>query len=142
MVYKDWDSNPAKSPPKQRPSSERQAADESPELEIVAWSNGAPSFPESLMTRFPEGTEEHTKIAELKAKFLIEFPVSSQPVPADGQGGRIGGHCDFSVDSGKQPLDVHRVIDLAAVPAADMNLTKWLVWQLVLDASRSMSVMK
>ena len=56
---------------------------------------------------------------ELKVQFESNFPATTDartPGPA-----RAGGSCDFTVDGGKVPLDLARVIDLPAIPAADFT---------------------
>lgn len=120
MTYKEWDDNPAKSPPKARARENGDQALEPPALTILAWSNNAPRFPEALLTRFPQGTLEHVKIAEYHDKFKESFPETSQPAPADPQGGRVGGLCDYTLDGGKRPLDPDRDIDLPFVTASEL----------------------
>ena len=127
MVYQEWDTNSTLSPPRTRPSGDATTGNEQeadPQLEILAFVQGEPVFPEVLLTRFPEATEEFAKIQELKKTFDEKFPHSTQRPPSDPRGARVGGVCDFSIDGGKQPLDISRVIDLLAVPAAEMTVTR------------------
>ncbi|CAK9036023.1 unnamed protein product [Durusdinium trenchii] len=122
MVYKEWDANPD-SPPKQRVRPET-VADTTPDLEMLAWSGNAPNFPDALLTRFPENSDEYRKVHDLRQRFKEQFPTASQPSAADGRGGRVGGLCDYSIDGGKEPLDVRRQIDLPAVAVGDMTLAR------------------
>lgn len=115
MVYEHWD-NAATSPPKARPAEEDTTTSE-PNLQILAWQNGRPVWPEALSTRFAEGSKEHATLMEKKAAFQVEFPeaavASSQPSSSPA---RVGGLCDYSVDEGKHPLDITREISLTVVP--------------------------
>lgn len=43
------------------------------------------------------------------------------------QGNRASGQCDFSIDSGQQPIDVSRDLDLPCVPVGEVP-TQRLVW--------------
>lgn len=133
MVYKEWDANPD-SPPKQRVRPET-VADTTPDLEMLAWSGNAPNFPDALLTRFPENSDEYRKVHDLRQRFKEQFPTASQPSAADGRGGRVGGLCDYSIDGGKEPLDVRRQIDLPAVAVGDMTLAR-LAGHRVLTVSR------
>ena len=127
MTYQDWDDNPAKSPPKARVRDTGSAAAEPPALEILAWSENAPRFPAVLLTRFPQGTAESQKLQEYHEKFKETFPESSQPAPADPQGGRVGGLCDYSIDGGKRPLDPEREIDLPFVTASELPQSRPII---------------
>ena len=120
MTYKEWDGNPEKSPPKTRVRDNGGPTSQPPALEILAWSDNAPRFPDVLVARFPQGTVENQKIMEMHEKFKEHFPESSQPAPVDPQGGRVGGLCDYTVDGGKQPLDPDRDIDLCFVQASEL----------------------
>ena len=56
-----------------------------------------------------------------------EFPQSAavqQPGVTIVHAGRAGGHCDFAVDNGAQPLDITRLISLQHVSDADFKSTE------------------
>ena len=61
MIYNNWDSDPAKSPPKERPGREPEHQLTAPELQVLAWSQNRPLFPAALLSRFAEGTPEFKK---------------------------------------------------------------------------------
>ena len=119
LVYKNWDAL-STSPPKARPTSE--ANPTPPELQLLAWQSqeGRPKFPESLLTRYDEGTPEHAVIMEKKAEFDVLYP----PVETFGNTtgasrvGRAGGSCDYGFDS-SQPIDVLRVVLLEMTDTLD-----------------------
>ena len=120
-IFEHWDqSKDAPPPTRQKTESEKPAA---PELGALAWQDDHAIFPDILLTRFPEGTEEHAKIEEKKVAFDTEFPYKDpQPQPATGGGARrVGGYCDFTIDGGKQPLDTERLLELPAVKDADFT---------------------
>lgn len=123
MVYTNWDGDSAKSPPKERPGRETADRAAPPELQILAWSQNRPLFPATLVTHFTEGTPEFKKMQEFKAKFDRMFPATVTTVTQTSTPGpaRAGGSCDFTVDDGKLPLDITRVIDLPSIPAADFQ---------------------
>eukprot|EP00435_Cladocopium_sp_Y103_P062114 s625_g23.t1 len=123
QVYNHWDES-SLSPPKSRPGTETALSSDGPSLEVLAWSDGSPRFPQALVNRFAEGTSERDEM--LKAKKLLEqkFPAASQPAPAQGQAARVGGVCDYSLDGNREPLDVSRVIDLPMVRAADFQVVR------------------
>ena len=124
-VYEHWDNNPDLSPAKNRPAREDTVqGQQQPNLSLLAWANGAPIFPDALLSRFQEGTSEHTKIKELKEEFKNRFPAASQPLPASTGGGRAGGFCDFSVDSERAPLDPARQIDLPHVAVFNFSAVR------------------
>ena len=124
-VYEHWDGNPDLSPPKNRGAREDNAQDQrGPSLALLAWANGAPIFPDALLSRFQEGTSEHSKMKELHEEFKTRFPVASQPQPASNTGGRAGGFCDFSADSGRAPLDPARQIDLPQIAVSNFSVVR------------------
>ena len=117
MVYKHWDAL-STSPPKTRPASEETAV-APPALQLLAWQTheGRPKFPEALLTRYDEGTEEHAVIAAKKAEFDALYP----PLETFGHTtspGRVGGTCDFAFDN-SQPIDILRVVSLEMADSLD-----------------------
>ena len=119
-VYNEWDTNSARSPPKTRPREESDAATSAPDLQIFSWQSQKPVFPSALMSRFQEGTAEFAKMVEFKKTFNDLFPESAQPTVHTGVG-RVGGACDFTLDSNRCPLDIHRVIDLPTFAVSEFS---------------------
>ena len=116
LVFKHWD-DLSSSPPKQRPRSEA-AADWNVEgLVLLSCTRSGLVWPEQLDGKFATNSPEAREIQELKQSFLSEFPATSEPGQASagaGAGGstvRATGQPDFSVDGGREPLDVSRVVD-------------------------------
>ena len=122
MVYKRWDGLPT-SPPKTRPSAEKDAASSPPALQILSWQTqeGRPKFPDSLVTRYDEGTDEHAVIAQKKAEFDDMFPPAETRGHPTSAPGRVGGACDFAFDN-SQPLDIFRVVSLEMTDSLDPSL--------------------
>lgn len=116
------------SPPQSRPLEENEAQS-APSLQIIAWQNGAPHWPDFLDTKFPEGSSEAEALSRKKQEFLQKFP--AQPAPRTGttvRPGRAGGHCDFSIDGGAKPLDITREIQPEQVGEADFTENRYRVW--------------
>ena len=129
MVYTAWDNDENLSPSKTRLRPEEQASDHPP-LDLLAWSNDGPFFPQGLLDRFPQGTDEHLKLQQLKTEFQQRFGGQQEARPRQGAGGgasRAGGFCDFTVDNGMQPLETTREIELPHVAAADFAPASRLV---------------
>ena len=117
MVYRAWDSS-AEAPPKQRPDSDAASSVQvAPNLQILAWQNGQPVFPEPLVKRFEEDTAEFQEVKKLQIRFLELFPASEAVAAAPGPvvPGRAGGVCDFSIDGNLEPLDSDRDVQLVMV---------------------------
>lgn len=124
-IYRSWDASAGAPPPARPPDEGEDSAP--PSLQILAWRDSAPRWPDILSTRFPEGTEEFSVLNKLKNDFRNEFPQSvsvQQPGVAIVHTGRAGGHCDFAVDGGVQPLDVTRLISLQHVSDEDFKSTE------------------
>ncbi len=120
QVYQWWDDS-ALAPPQQRPpSEEEEVGTREPSLEVLAWAGGAAKFPQLLVDRFPDGSEEREKILTRRKEFDQLFPAAQQPAPASGNG-RAGGVCDYSIDGGVEPLDVFRLIDLPSSRFAEFS---------------------
>lgn len=124
-IYRGWDASTGAPPPARPPDEGEDTAP--PSLQILAWRDGAPRWPDILSTRFPEGTEEFDVLNKIKEEFKQEFPQSAavqQPGVTIVHAGRAGGHCDFAVDNGAQPLDITRLISLQHVSDADFKSTE------------------
>ena len=125
IVYSGWDASPA-APPQARPPDEGEDI-APPSLQVLAWRDGLPRWPEILSTRFPEGSAEFDALNKMKEEFKHEFPQSAavqQPGVTIVHAGRAGGHCDYAVDNGLQPLDITRVLSLQHVSDADFQSTE------------------
>eukprot|EP00913_Durusdinium_trenchii_P021213 g19927.t1 len=124
-VYKKWD-NSSLAPAKTRPSEEGESSGP-PDLVILAWQNGSPHFPDPLLSRFAEGTEEHAKMKELKEEMMVLFPTpDSEPSTTALTAGtaRAGGFCDFGIDDGAKPVDITKAVSLTAVADTDFEDVK------------------
>jgi len=119
-VYEHWDAS-SLAPPKAR--TREQFPD--PSLNFLCWSGGAPSFPESALTKFAEGTEAHNAVKAMKKTLLEEFPNSTVTPTARNQqqvvSVRATGRPDYSIDGGKEPLDPSRLLDMEYVVASDFE---------------------
>ena len=113
-VYQHWDGS-SESPPQSRPA--ETTGTSAPPLQILAWQDGRPIFPNSLVSRFDADSREHQQILQKKAELeqLFPAPAAGDPVTTPGQPGRASGACDFSVDNGLQPLDTQRDVSLVTV---------------------------
>ena len=116
-VFKHWDGSPD-APAKRRPRQETGSGD-SLSLELLAWHRGQATWPAELLTKFPQGTSEHQKMADLKAKFDAEFPSSA--VPSRDADNRAGGGCDYTISGGERPLDLQRVVELQTLAVDAFN---------------------
>lgn len=122
IAYDHFDASPD-APPKRR---EREPVPE-PTLELLAWSNGGCSFPDQIFNKFTPGTKAYHDLKALKDKVAEMYP--SAPAPSTTSVGpapvlRAGGRPDYTIEGGKRPLDVNRVVDVAAVKADDFSETK------------------
>lgn len=115
-VYKFWDQSDS-SPPQQRPRDDS-TGPVTPDLQILGYHNGSPFWPAMISERIQPDTPEHEALLKMKEKFEKMFPpttaseTSARTTPAPG---RAGGQCDFTVDEGREPLDVNRMVELEAV---------------------------
>ena len=110
-------------PAQTRPRGENTVA--APSLQILAFQDGRPVFPDPLLRRFPAGTPEQAKIDAEFDKFKAKFPQQARPSPqSQAVPARSGGLCDFSLDEGKMPVDPHRPVDLPAVKDADFQVRR------------------
>jgi hypothetical protein len=80
-------------------------------LAILAYVNGVPTMPESLLTRFAADTTHGKNIKALHDKHLAEFPPVSSISRANV--GRVGTGPDYSHGG---PDDSQRIVDLESIP--------------------------
>ena len=114
LVFKHWDglsSSPAKIRPKP-------AVDMSVEgLALVSSTASGPTWPSSLLQKFAPDSAEAKELEGMKCQFEKEFP-PVEPSPQTSSAAntaklrRVGGQCDFSIEGGKEPIDVTRQVDL------------------------------
>lgn len=115
-VYTYWDGL-ASSPPQTRTRSVQSMAVQG--LEVISCTDSGPVWPDTLDSKFPSGTPEQKALGELKAKFLEEFPTARQGNVASSStpstvptAPRVSGQPDFTLDGGREPLDLTRELDL------------------------------
>ncbi|CAK9079952.1 FO synthase subunit 1, partial [Durusdinium trenchii] len=120
-LYQFWDASKS-APPKTR---QRQAQpQEQVALSVLAWDRGVPKWPSSLSDKFAVGTPQYLVLQDLKQQFEQLYPQSTtQPTAPENSAvpPRASGQCDFSIDEGRQPMDVHRVVDLAPVATDEIG---------------------
>ena len=138
-VYQHWDGS-SESPPQSRPA--ETTGTSAPPLQILAWQDGRPIFPNSLVSRFDADSLENQQILQKKAELeqLFPAPAAGDPVTTPGQPGRASGTCDFSVDNGLQPLDTQRDVSLVTVTEeqfTDERLSVFCCPNFTLDNLRS-----
>ena len=118
QVYNSWDVADS-SPPRDRPRPERANPLDQLQLEVLAVNRGVPCWPDIILSKFHESTEEYKTLLQMKTEFEREFQVSQRNAnttrTSSTQRNRCNGVCDYSVDGGRDPLDVQRVIDLEHV---------------------------
>ena len=111
-VYQHWD-NLESSPPKHR---QRAHVDLTVGgLKILSCSASGPGWPEFILSKFIEGSAEHTDLKQMKQIFEAEYPPPGNTAPAASVGGgpaRVTGQPDFTIDGGREPLDPERPVDL------------------------------
>ena len=118
-IYQAWDAMPD-SPAKRRPREE--ATPVALDLEVLGFANGKPFFPQSLVDKFVEGSDERAAILKQKTEFEKKFP---QPATVSGLGpaavgpGRVDGTCDFTINDGERPLSIDRCIELPNVESSE-----------------------
>lgn len=123
-VYEFWDGSPH-APPKQRPQDADGGLNQPPELQVLAFQNGHPVWPEVLNDRFPEGTSERKALTEKRDEFLSKFPVTPESrTTTPGAAPRAGGLCDFTIDNGASPADVSKQVSFPAVSESDFSVER------------------
>jgi hypothetical protein len=123
-VWDFWDVS-SMAPAKTRPR-EESGPRTLPTLQVLAFQDGHPIFPDVVRNRFPQGTAEQLEIEAFFEKFTKMFPPAPQRAAAAPGAAppRSGGLCDFSINGGKLPLDPHRVLDLVAVKDEDFQVRR------------------
>ena len=71
MVYQHWDGSP-QAPSKQRPKEEFQT----PSLSILLWQRNKPAFPQSLLDKFVEGSDQRAEIERMKKGLESLWPTA------------------------------------------------------------------
>lgn len=112
-VYAHWDALET-SPPARRPV--EPVAE--PSLDLLGWVNNAPSFPESVLQKFGEGTPAHQEVLLMQKELVKEFPdagtqAASAPRQRTTGPTRAAGRPDYSIEGGHAPLDLERLLDKA-----------------------------
>ncbi|CAE7229057.1 cofG [Symbiodinium sp. CCMP2592] len=113
-IFKQWD-QAADAPPKQRPRSETAGPATDIQLDVLACHRGQATWPAEILQKFPTGTPEYQKLADLKAKFDKDFPSAPTQPPRDAET-RASGACDYSINGGVRPVDLERTVDLESFP--------------------------
>lgn len=122
-VYSHWDASDT-SPARERPrgAAAAEGSMSNLQLEILAINRQVPHWPDVIMNKFSQGSEEQKSLAAMKVSFEREFQISQrQENPAGNRDGnqRCSGVCDYAVEGGQSPLDCARCIDLAHMPLAE-----------------------
>lgn len=94
-------------------------------LSLLSCTKSGPVWPDHLDAKFKAHSPEAKEIAELKKAFLADFPASVTAPAAPGAATvRVTGQPDFSLDGGREPIDVARVVDLLVeAPPGPANRT-------------------
>ena len=126
QVYKHWGQS-STAPPRNRPSESLPE----PSLVLLTWNNSAPGFPDSILSKFPEGSAAYHEMVNLKKKLVMQFPeAASAPQQAQSQQSRAAtraraaGQPDFTVEGGKVPLDFSRLLDKVSTPASSFSVER------------------
>ena len=121
-LFSWWDGS-SLAPPKTRPRDESTRPQDQVSLEILAFQNGSPIFPSSLLQKFPSGSREHQELMAMQAQLQQEFP-SAAETPARDAEARVDAGCDYP--SGERPISLQRVLSLPHIRAADFNVERLL----------------
>ena len=132
IVYEHWDSLP-EAGPRTRPRDET-AGPGSVGLKVLALtSDGLVSWPNTLLSRFPEGSAERLAVEKKREDFLKQYPQAATQTKVGTESSRTStgtsrssGSPDYSIDGGAVPLDPTRCIELAGVPASDFTSERLL----------------
>lgn len=113
-VFRHWDAMPS-SPAKTRPQSQPDLTVEG--LALLSCTSAGPVWPVNLTQKFGHNSAEHQELQTMKEVFEREFPPQAQPQTANGGERpaakiRVSGQPDFTIEDGKSPLDLERMVDL------------------------------
>lgn len=112
MVYNHWDGS-SRAPAKQRPKEEK----EKPSLSLVLWHNNRPIFPDALVRKFADGSDQHAQILRMKKELEDLWPSS-----AGGESAVVSARAAGSPDfTGTRVLDLSREVDLARTPSSEFK---------------------
>ncbi|CAK9003765.1 unnamed protein product [Durusdinium trenchii] len=112
MVYNHWDGS-SHAPAKQRPKEEK----EKPSLSLVLWHNNRPIFPDALVRKFADGSDQHAQILRMKKELEDLWPSS-----AGGESAVVSARAAGSPDfTGTRVLDLSREVDLARTPSSEFK---------------------
>ena len=125
-IYDYWDQS-THAPPKTRGREEETRPP--PAFALLGWSEDRAVWPRAVLENFPEQSSQREELLKLKAEFDALVPALPSSTGASGsQGGasaraaaRASGSPDFSLDDGKKPLDVKRLLDLPPVPLQELQ---------------------
>ena len=128
QVFKYWD-DLATSPAKTRPAPPIPQVNISGLSLLSCSAAGKLTWPQSIMEKFPPESNQYKSMLKLKQDFEAEFGdrvVAEGVQSRSGQSrpARVSGQPDFTVDGGKEPVDVQRVLELevhATAPAPDQR---------------------
>ena len=124
----NWDSS-STAPPRTRSA---EALPE-PNLHLLTWNNGVPGFPDNIINKFPEGSDAFLQVSALKKKLIEAFPdaaasnQASQSQQSPGRStnrARAAGQPDFTVEGGKVPLDITRLLDKQVTSASAFTVER------------------
>ena len=87
--------------------------------------NGSPVFPlEVLLGRFRSGSVEQEEVKKLQKTFEEMYPSDqnqrSRRTSSSAGVNRASGLCDFSVDGGRQPVNVWQDLEISCVPVGEV----------------------
>ena len=126
LVFRHWDNLPT-SPPKTKPAPPRPAIDVSGLSILSCDAAGNAGWPDHILEKFPADSPQRKEIEALKQAFVSEFGsrvVQASQGRRDSRAPRVIGEPDFTVEGGKEPLDVQRLVDLEVhdqPPSADQR---------------------
>ena len=126
MVYDHWDRSEL-APPRARPSDP--SAD--PDLLLMGWSNNQPTFPESLLTKFAEGSKGHKEIQAMNDELRRLFPSAGVQSNAPRQGRsnpRATGRPDYTIDGGAAPFDFSKALEKSFTPKSSFTVERRGFW--------------
>lgn len=118
MVYNHWDASP-QAPAKQRPKQELQT----PSLSILLWQRNKPAFPQNLLDKFVEGSDQKAEVDRMKKELESLWPTAGTADSAASVVARAAGSPDFT---GSTVLDLKREVDLPKTPSSVFSEDKFL----------------